>query len=56
MYVPTAGPAPPQPPPPPLDDVVDTEADGDTPEEDEGSTDIRTFFPETWIWEVLRTE
>ena len=28
--------------------------DGDT--EGEESTDIRDFFPETWIWEIFKTK
>ena len=43
------GPAPTQP------DRLEPE-EPDVDEEDLSSSDIRDFFPETWVWEILRTK
>lgn len=38
----------------PTIDVEDDLDDGD--EDEEPTDDVREFFPETWIWELMKTE
>ena len=35
---------------------LEPEEDEEVPGDDLESSEVREFFPETWIWEVLRTK